>query len=230
MIPGTMMVRWFLVLCLGVPSVSRAADDGVWNHMKTSMSDAFDWTGFSIILGGVVGVALAQPQDFSHRAAWADYQRIPSSISRVGDLLGTGAWGISIAAAQYIWDRERSYSHAEALLFSFGTTSLLKFANGRTRPDSENRFSMPSGHTSTAFTTATHLAMNYGWKIGIPAYCLSTFVAATRWSDDAHWLSDTVAGAAIGIFWGRATSLHHTFGVTPVVERGTYGVQFFASY
>lgn len=209
---------------------ARASDYELKSRLSSTVENGFDWTGVSIIAGGVVGVLLTQPHDFAHRSAWSEYQRMPSSVSRVGDLLGTGLWGISVTIAQYFLDRERSFSHFEALVLSFATTSILKAVNGRNRPDSENKHSMPSGHTSTAFTTATHLAVNYGAAWGIPAYALATFVAASRWSDDAHWLSDTVAGAAIGIFWGRATAFHHLKNIQPVVERGVWGVQFSASY
>ncbi|MBX9766697.1 MAG: phosphatase PAP2 family protein [Bdellovibrionales bacterium] len=211
-------------------SIASTAEVDLKSHLLSTIEDGFDWSGFSIVAGGVAAVMLTQPHDFSHRAAWNDHQRISDSVTRIGDLLGTGLWGVSVTVAQYFLDRERSFSHAEALVMSFATTSLLKGLNGRNRPDSDNKHSMPSGHTSTSFTTATHLAVNYGLWVGIPSYAVATFVAATRWSDDAHWLSDTVAGAAIGIFWGRATAFHHLKNIQPVVERGVLGVQFSASY
>jgi hypothetical protein len=53
--------------------------------------------------------------------------------------------------------------------------------------------------------TATQLAMAYGWQAGLVAFPIAAFTGATRLSDDAHWFSDTVAGAFLGYLVGRAT-------------------------
>lgn len=216
----------------GAPSSSDGASAGsvILSHWRQTAKDGFDLTGLGIIAGGIAGVMIAQPHDYENRAAWSQYQKMSPDTAKIGNYLGTGLWGISVTIAQYFLDRERAYAHAESLLLAFETTIVLKWMNQRNRPNSDDRQSMPSGHTSTAFTTATHLAVNYGWAVGIPAYALATFVATTRWTDDAHWLSDTVAGAAIGIFWGRASAFHHKVQVLPVVDRGVYGVQISASY
>ena len=84
---------------------------------------------------------------------------------------------------------------------------------------------MPSGHTSTSFASATYLASTYGLKWGIPAFSIATLVALERIKNDAHWLSDTIAGACLGIFWGRAT-YRHELNITPVVSRDTVGFNY----
>lgn len=179
------------------------------HHIKPTVEDGFDSTGFIIIGSGILATALAQTQDYAVRDAYQDHQRISTSQSKVGDFLGTGIPGATIALAQIFLDREAGVAHAEALIDTFIVTSILKTANRRNRPDSENKQSMPSGHSSTTFASATSLAYAYGWAGAVPAYLLAGFTAATRWSDDAHWFSDTVAGAFVGFFWGRATAGHH---------------------
>lgn len=175
-------------------------------------------------------MGLSQSQDTAVRESYSQNQRMSKDVSKVGDFLGSGVAGGAIAISQLYLDSENGWAHTEALLATFVTTSALKYTNGRNRPGSDNRYSMPSGHTSTAFATATSLSYSYGWKAAIPGYILATFVAASRWSDDAHWLSDTVAGAFIGYFWGRASSFHHS-GILPTVSHdGQVGLIYKADF
>ncbi len=44
----------------------------------------------------------------------------------------------------------------------------VKFATRRERPDDSNNHSFPSGHTSSAFATASVLERHFGWKAGLP--------------------------------------------------------------
>ena len=60
--------------------------------------------------------------------------------------------------------------------------------------------SFPSGHVALAFATAAAVAMlwpNARWRWG--GYALAAVVAAERVAENAHWLSDTVAAAALGV-------------------------------
>lgn len=77
-------------------------------------------------------------------------------------------------------------------------TLLLKYTVKEDRPDYSNNHSFPSGHTAVGFATATFLQRRYGWKFGVPAYIVGTYIAWGRvYSKKHHWW-DTVAGAAIG--------------------------------
>ena len=63
-------------------------------------------------------------------------------------------------------------------------------------------YSFPSGHTATAFMTATMLNKEYGHKspwIGIGAYSVATATGLMRMANNKHWLSDVLTGAGIGI-------------------------------
>ena len=59
--------------------------------------------------------------------------------------------------------------------------------------------SFPSGHTATAFVGAELLRIEYGWLWGGIGYLTATSVAILRMHNGAHWLSDVLAGAGIGI-------------------------------
>lgn len=74
----------------------------------------------------------------------------------------------------------------------------LKYAVKERRPDGSDYHSFPSGHTSVSFATATYLQRRYGWKFGVPAYILSTYVAWGRCFSRQHYVWDCVVGAAIG--------------------------------
>jgi membrane-associated phospholipid phosphatase len=81
-----------------------------------------------------------------------------------------------------------------------------KFATRRARPDGSDDLSLPSGHTASAFATATVVQQHFGWKLGIPAYGFGAYVAASRMSANKHHLSDVLLGATIGIAAGRTVT------------------------
>jgi len=98
---------------------------------------------------------------------------------------------------------------ADLIRAQFVTGSLtfaLKQAVGRERPDHSNDASFPSGHASEAFATATVLDRRYGLRAGLPAYLLAGYVAASRLNESQHYLSDVIAGAALGFIVGRTVT------------------------
>jgi membrane-associated phospholipid phosphatase len=67
------------------------------------------------------------------------------------------------------------------------------------REDAEERLSFPSGHTSTAFSTATSVALRYRkWYFVAPAYLFATSVAWARMYQGVHYPSDVFTGAIVG--------------------------------
>jgi membrane-associated phospholipid phosphatase len=105
-------------------------------------------------------------------------------------------------------------------------TDGLKVLTSRTRPDGDQR-SFPSGHTSTAFTTAAVLQRHLGWKVGIPAYTIATYVGASRVVEYRHFATDVIIGASIGLTAGRAVTVNvhrKPLAISPVVGAGTIGV------
>ena len=81
------------------------------------------------------------------------------------------------------------------------TVKGIKYAVNRTRPYGGDH-SFPSGHTATSFMTATMLHKEYGWKnpwFSIGGYTVAAVTGVSRIMNNAHWMSDVVTGAAIGI-------------------------------
>jgi membrane-associated phospholipid phosphatase len=101
----------------------------------------------------------------------------------------------------------------------------IKQGTRRARPEGSG-FSFPSGHTSAAFASATVIQQHYGWKFGVPAYAVATYVAASRVEMKKHYLSDVAFGAAIGIMAGRTVTIghQHKFALTPISSTDGTGV------
>ena len=113
-----------------------------------------------------------------------------------------------------------------AQLVSQTVTQSIKFTATRTRPDGTS-LSFPSGHTSSAFATATVLQSNYGWKVGVPAYAAAAWIGASRVQMNRHFVSDVIAGATIGIVAGRSVTFGRgeaRFAVSPAAGPGSFGV------
>lgn len=70
------------------------------------------------------------------------------------------------------------------------------------------RQSWPSGHATAAFAVAAALAEELGGAMTWVAYPLATGVAWSRVHEGAHWASDVVMGAAVGIFSARLVVRH----------------------
>lgn len=78
----------------------------------------------------------------------------------------------------------------------------VKYSVQRLRPDESASNSFPSGHTATAFMTATMLHKEYEGRspwFGIGGYTLAALTGVSRVLNNRHWLTDVAAGAAIGI-------------------------------
>ena len=116
-----------------------------------------------------------------------------------------------------------------AQIIAQGVTHAVKYSVRRMRPDGSTRNSFPSGHTSVSFASATVLQREFGWKVGIPAYAVASYVGLARIEGKRHYLSDVVFGAAIGIVAGRSVTVGRgdkRFLVAPVATRGGGGVNF----
>jgi hypothetical protein len=136
--------------------------------------------------------------------------------TRVGDVLGNGWFQGGAAVATYFagrLSRKPRMTHTgsdliRAQVLNGLLTTALKVAVNRERPTGSD-YAFPSGHTSATFASAAVLHNHYGWKVGIPAYFVASFVGWTRVWDGEHWLSDVVFGAALGLASGHTVSLGH---------------------
>jgi membrane-associated phospholipid phosphatase len=65
--------------------------------------------------------------------------------------------------------------------------------------------SFPSGHTTVAFAAATVFAMEYkkSWWIPVLSYSAATMIGISRITENKHWITDVVAGTALGLVTGH---------------------------
>jgi membrane-associated phospholipid phosphatase len=83
-----------------------------------------------------------------------------------------------------------------------GVTYILKGITKYPRPDGTTNDAFPSGHTSSAFASATILHEEYGQRsiwYSVGGYGVATGVGALRILNNRHWLSDVLFGAGVGI-------------------------------
>ena len=111
--------------------------------------------------------------------------------------------------------KDWTYSKAKGLgvelgaeLVTLGTTSLLKSAIDRSRPDGDSK-SFPSSHSSNAFSSTTlsnrnlnsiQMPENIRMPLQIGNILLATGVGWARVEAGKHFPSDVLAGAALGHF------------------------------
>ena len=106
---------------------------------------------------------------------------------------------------------------------------FYKYSN---QPSGLASSSFPSGHTTAVFAAATVYAMEYRDHPWVPifSYSFATLVGISRLTQDAHWPTDVLLGAALGILCGRqVVNNYHRFmkikePMRPVKQRkGTIG-------
>ena len=130
-----------------------------------------------------------------------------------------GLWGISMLTDDLKF-RDAAFTSAQALLYASTATIVLKVIVGRTRPnetDSPYRFSpfsgahsFPSGHTTAVFASLVPWLAYYPgpltWSLVVVAAGGTAFA---RIEHNKHWLTDVVAGGAIGTIAALLLSRRH---------------------
>src|SRR5215510_9069713 len=167
----------------------------------------------------------------------ADALASPTRNSAVvlGDHLGQAGVQFAIPGAMYLVGRATGHDDTSDLGIMLLRTQVV---NGiytralklipRARPYSDSatpgQGSFPSGHASASFATATVFQRKWGWRAGVPAYAVATFISVTR-LQNMHFLSDVPFGAALGIASGLAINVpgKHS-AVAPIVAPGVVGL------
>lgn len=165
-------------------------------------------------------------------------------ISYAGSIYGLSA----VAATFYLVGREKHDDRAretgllaaEAMVDSVIVEGVLKGITQRARPaDGRERSeffdggsSFPSGHSTQAWAVATVIAHEYKDRraVQFAAYGVASAVSVARFTGHKHYLSDVLAGSALGWGIGRYVySAHHRetgLSITPKISRAArqYGV------
>ena len=159
------------------------------------------FVGIPLVVAGLI----TKGEDTHFRALRNDYmqqfhrpfdnytQYIPGAV-----MLGMKMAGVDSRSS---WGRMLTSDVFSAAIMT-SVVYTMKHSTQVMRPDGSDNHSFPSGHTATAFMTATMLTKEYGhispW-IGIGAYTFATGTGLMRIANNKHWLSDVLTGAGIGI-------------------------------
>jgi len=234
--PRSAVPAFVLALCSGSAGPVAAQAPEVARDTTRASLDIFG--GRQPLLGAVLLGSLAAIQidgfaDFDRtiQPAVTDGnaldRRIPRNLGRVEVAAGTAAATVLVGEVFGSQGTARLGTRTlEALLLNSALTSTLKILVGRARPGTgfeedrfapislnANRWSFPSGHTSTAFAWATVLS-NDELRDDAPfvpyvVYPLAAWAGASRLLDGKHWFTDVVAGAAVGIFSAQVIDRLH---------------------
>lgn len=141
-------------------------------------------------------------------------QNAPNFNSKPGDYLQLApaalVYGLNLVGVK----GKHGFVDRTALLALSG--AILSIADGskflvrRTRPYGTDPLSFPSGHTGAAFLCAEYLAQEYSDKspwYGVIGYTMATSTIVMRVYGKAHWFSDCVAGAGLGMLSTKAAYL-----------------------
>lgn len=220
------------------PAASRGdsaqpARRGVGSDIKAYLTAPVHWRGRDWLeLGGMlaaVGAAYQRDEDVrDHFAPPAAPSAKGASTEDFHDALpAAAALGGTWLYATLIDDddgRREAATMLEAAVFSSATAFVLKEAAGRERPNAatdpgtwhEGGDSFPSMHVAAAFAIGTVLAESgndrYRWIRRVLGYGIGLGTAYERLDHNAHWLSDTVAGAGLGLATARFVMKRRTPG------------------
>jgi membrane-associated phospholipid phosphatase len=201
-------------------SVKTALEDTKLYFTAPLRWDGEDWMAFG---GALVAISAAHQFDQNVRDHFAvgskavlsggqDTNSLRDAAPTVALIAGTGLY------AAFTRDSDgyrETWALFEAGVLSGTTAEVLALAAGRERPDatsSANQWhqggdSFPSLHVSTAFAIGAVFAESgnddYRWIRRIIGYGVAGVTGYVRVKENVHWLSDTVAGAALGIATAR---------------------------
>lgn len=180
-----------------------------WRGFKTSFWDIENALTLTATLGAAIAFRESGVDDAVRRRIRGHRQL--GDLDEPLQILGNPA--THIAAAGLLWlgstlaedpkQHEVSKTLAQALAVNGVTTLALKAAVNTRSPDGE-RYAWPSGHTSSAFTTAAVLNEYYGPWVGVPSLALAGLVGYQRLDSRAHDFSDVVFGAVLGYVVGSS--------------------------
>ncbi len=195
----------------------------------------FSWNNAAWLgAGGLASLAVHPADEPIHE--WVLESGTPPLPGEGGSIYGSQVLQVPVAVLWWIIGNAagsergavagRDMLRAQISVFSW--TYVVKYAADRTRPNGDPR-SFPSGHASTSFAMAMVLQEDYGWKLGVPAFVASTYTAASRVTDNQHWLSDVVFGAVLGMVSGRTVTVRlrdKRLKLVPLVVPGGGGISF----
>ena len=215
------------------PAVDASTPGGVGHDFKLYFTaplhwDAGEWAWFG---GALVAIGASHHYDTDVRNHFTK-NLTPTEISNISSndlqdalpavVVFLGTWGYAAWAGDPNGHRE-AWSMLEAAALSTITAYGTKFIARRQGPDQTSNpnewfksggSSFPSAHATASFAIGTVLAEaggdDYRWLRRVFGYGVGIGTSYLRLKHNAHWLSDTVAGGALGIASAQFT-LNHAY-------------------
>lgn len=184
----------------------------------------------AVRIGGVPALLFAQGAlTWNAREEIHDMRQryMPDFESHYDDYLQYGpsviVYGLNLAGVKGKHTIGRAtVNHAYSAAIMAVLVNTLKYTTHVLRPDGSSYNSFPSGHTATAFNSATFLHKEYGQyrdpRYSILGYSMAVATGIGRQTNNRHWISDVLVGAGIGILSGElghllADKIHGDWGV-----------------
>lgn len=242
------LIVYLLLLLPGQSGEAQSVDttrsnEGPIKKMYVAAVNSLEWYDIPIAIVDVAQLALA-PQNPSTKLITyppsAFDEEVQSRISASGtnfisNHVGEGE-GIALFSTRLLydlgsdlmgnhitsWDYQRTFIFYKSLVYTYSLTMLAKNLIYRERPDKSDSKSFFSGHSSTAFCTASYLSLELGdwferWEstrsnptlkrglqVGstVGLYGMATYVAYARLKENKHYFSDVAVGAVVGTVVG----------------------------
>lgn len=179
---GTIFILLFSIVCLPAATLrSQISDIQLLRQINHS---ALPLKPLSIALSETtIPINLAIPAGMAVTALLKDDNTLMQNA--IGVAMASGInWGLTVSLKKAI-RRDRPHVLYDDVLDIY-----------QIRSD----YAMPSGHTSSAFATATSLTLLYPeWYVALPAYAWASAVGMSRIHLGVHYPTDVLAGAALGV-------------------------------
>ena len=127
------------------------------------------------------------------------WDRVNNSLEKYGDSAQIIMPIVAFSYSLYEKDYKGSGYFAETFAAAQGLTLIIKQTNEE-RPGTETGGSFPSGHTMSAFASASFLDRRYDIKGKYYFYAAAALTGISRVAAVKHYIHDVLAGALIGFY------------------------------
>ncbi len=179
--------------------------------------------------GGLVALSVFDEQVEDRASRWGDRSAMRVA-ERFGNRTVAPAAAFALFAGSLLTRNERfqdaAFTSFEAILFAGALANALKFAVGRARPPQGDASdfrpftpgftSFPSGHSATAFAFLTPWLLYYPGLQTSALVVLAGGTAVSRLAYNVHWMTDVLAGSAIGFATAYFLTRRHQRSTGPV--------------
>lgn len=193
----------------------------IWTSpFRISRSNAKWWIGFAGVTAALIASDNHTIHTFNNSPGQVRWGNHVSNIGAAYTVAGVaGAFYLGGVLANNSKARETGVLGAEAMVDGLVVVEVLKLIAQRPRPDEgadaghffHGGSSFPSGHAIASWALASVIADEYHGTRAVPvlAYGLAGVVSAARFAAQKHYLSDIVAGGAMGYFIGHHVTRMH---------------------